>query len=125
MGALLRPGATFPISLDIDMDIPLESRPKFLCRALTADEDATFVDKADEIRTRLIDGAIDKAAYNSELYDLLHTVVVGWENQTPEGGEPIPYSRENWPKVVTPIEARQLCIKVPAAAILSVEEKKS
>lgn len=102
------PNKTVPIWLDGDADIPMETRPVFLCRFLTRFEIDSIFEELQEIPT-----LTDASEMHARSDAILNRGIRGWRNMTepdPVTGEPKPidFGPDKWNRILSPAEKQEL-----------------
>jgi hypothetical protein len=114
MPRVLAPGATIRVVLESDQSEPVESRPTFLFRALSAREWMAVAEAAE---------ADKKQTHIAMVLKLERIALIGWENMNRDG-QPIPFSLEDLDAIVDIGEAIELFEKFVNATKLSPADKK-
>lgn len=100
------PNKTLPVWLESDADVPMETRPVFLCRFLTRFEIHAVADELDAIPQ-----LTDMAEAHKRINALLAKGIVGWRNMTEPGeGGPVPigFGADRFDRVLHPQEKWEL-----------------
>jgi len=121
MPIALDPKRTFTVTLESDRDKPVETRPLFVCRYLTARQWKEIA--------RLQDG-IDESAGGAEALERIIEAIamglVGWENMIAPDGERVPFDAHDLDTLLTMPEAMELFQKMLAQQQLTgADAKKS
>ena len=114
MPILLEPDCTFCVSLDIDKDKPVETRPAFIAKAQSMRGQRSVLEVIDCLRE---DGATIDSIFDRTLAKLKQ-VIIGWKNIDK------PFSADVLDDVLTFGEARELLSKVAYNQRMDADEKK-
>lgn len=102
------PNKTVPIWLAGDADIPIETRPVFLCRFLTRFEIDSIFEELQEIPSLK-----DAGEMHARSDAVLNRGIRGWRNMTepdPVTGNPvsIDFGTDKWNRILSPAEKQEL-----------------
>lgn len=113
------PGLRYEIWLDFDESKPIETRPIFICRALSMRDQAAIANAQHSLAE-----TSSTQELNERVIDTLCLCVVGWKNMTDQTGASIEFSREALCEVLNFAEAYELMRKSVRACQISEEDKK-
>lgn len=121
------PQATFPLVLDRHAHLPAKNRPTLRVRTLRRIESRRLSQILREI------DAVGKTATIQQmddifdrLYATIQSSVVGWENQTDEAGNPLPYKDGDLERVVHDGDLIGAAVQIKALSMMGpIDRKKS
>lgn len=108
---------TFTITMESDRGEPPEKRPRFIYRYLSDFE----IMEIEQRQERLSDCVKPRDAYDLT-YKSAATGLIGWENMS--NGKPIKFSIKNLRKVIGPVEAQELIMKIIMQGMTEIDKKK-
>lgn len=113
------PGLRYEIWLDFDENKPEETRPAFICKALSMRDQANIVSVQSEVhKTTSTD------EMNQKVLEGLGLCITGWKNMVDQNGQPMEFSVESLASVLNFAEAYELMRKAVRACQVSEEDKK-
>jgi hypothetical protein len=117
MGRATEPGVKLPVILEIDQH--KTPTPTIYVRALNGRDSRELGEEYDAIFS-----AEDSPTLHDRTFDLLRKCVVGWENQTNQQQEPIPYDPANLDLILMWREALEIIREALAHSGLTMDDKK-